>query len=306
MKFNINPRLYIYQTLLSIPAFSLDIPDDILLPDYVLKLPPTGCFYLNFFVEFPFKSPYIQECSQNFQNRNHPVTITNPLQDKQVDIYPNTQVSFPCRSHSQPSPTYKWFLGGQAQKIVNSNTASQKELSNSAYVFTSKSNSGDIVITKSSEYTTDQLKNYQGEYHCEAENQYGKAQSGKILVKLAPQPTALSKKQNSITVNQGESILLPCTYNNQTLYNIQNSDYGEVSWRFYDTKVPIVQNSNRRILNDGSLLITSIGVKDPISYDSNNKFQCVINYNNPKIEMTSTALKYDITVTPGCKSNKNF
>lgn len=160
------------------------------------------------------------------------------------------------------------------------------------------------MITKSSEYTTDQLKNYQGVYHCEAENQYGKAQSGKILVKLAPQPTALSKKQNSITVNQGESILLPCTFNNQTLYNIQNSDYVDVSWRFYDTKVPIVQNSNRKILSDGSLLITSIGVKDPISYDSNNKFQCVINYNNPKIEMTSTALKYDITVTPGCKSNK--
>lgn len=203
---------------------------------------------------------------------------------------------------SHPPPKFKWFKDNTELTVLDykSISGNSDRLANAAFIFESEnsaiSNSGDMTFVNSSNFDQKSLLSYQGEYYCQVINPNGRAQSGKIIVRKAKSPKILRKNLQELKINKDESIILPCTKDQSVIRDIMTLSDIQVIWKYYDKNDKIEPMGNtRKLLNDGSLLIKSTGTEWEL------KVQCTLYYSNPRIEMTTKALKYNINVIPGTR-----
>ncbi|KAM5302590.1 neuronal cell adhesion molecule isoform 7-T11 [Glossophaga mutica] len=123
-----------------------------------------------------------------------PPTITQQS-PKDYIIDPRENIVIQCESKGKPPPSFSWTRNGTHFDIDKDP------------LVTMKSGSGTLVINIMSE---GKAETYEGVYQCTARNERGAAISNNIVVRPSRSPLWTKEKLEPITLQSGQSLVLPC------------------------------------------------------------------------------------------------
>ncbi|XP_070405223.1 neurofascin homolog (chicken) a isoform X11 [Nothobranchius furzeri] len=122
-----------------------------------------------------------------------PTIIKQSVKDYIVD--PRDNIAIECEAKGNPVPTFEWRRNGKFFNIGKDPRVTMRK------------RSGTLEISFRS---GGRPEDYEGQYQCIASNDFGKALSNKILLRVSKAPLWPKEVLEPVTVTEGSSLVLPC------------------------------------------------------------------------------------------------